>query len=101
MIAVLQQQLTGDADGRKVLQGQLMNQSGQVVNISHAIATFYDKNGKVIWVSDGYVAPCLVSADAGELQFGSAGESGGRSTELPCGRQSIHDRQIVSVAAAA
>ena len=32
-----------------------MNQSGQVVNIPHVIATFYDGSGHVVWVSDGYV----------------------------------------------
>jgi hypothetical protein len=29
------------------------------VNISHVIATFYDTQGKVIWVSDGYVDSAL------------------------------------------
>jgi hypothetical protein len=37
-----------------VLKGDLINQSGQTVNIPHVIATFYDNAGKVIWVSDGY-----------------------------------------------
>jgi hypothetical protein len=37
------------------LVGELANQSGQIVNIPHVIAAFYDANGKVIWVSDGYV----------------------------------------------
>jgi len=36
-----------------------MNQSGQIVQCAHVIATFYDNNGKVIWVSDGYVDRAL------------------------------------------
>jgi hypothetical protein len=59
VIGVMDQQLTDDARGRKVLQGQLLDQSGLVVNIPHVIATFYDNNGKVIWVSDGYVDRAL------------------------------------------
>ena len=42
-------------EGRKVLRGELVDQSGQVVNIPHVLAAYYDANGKVIWVSDGYV----------------------------------------------
>jgi len=30
---------------------ELINQSGQTVNIPHVLATFYDDSGKVIWVS--------------------------------------------------
>jgi len=55
VIGVMNQLIESDAEGRKVLRGQLLNQSGQVVNIPHVIATFYDSNGRVIWVSDGYV----------------------------------------------
>jgi hypothetical protein len=55
VIGVMNQTIATDAAGRKVLQGQLLNQSGQIVNIPHVIATFYDNQGKVIWVSDGYV----------------------------------------------
>ena len=55
VIGVMNQQIESDAEGRKVLRGQLLNQSGQVVNIPHVIATFYESNGRVVWVSDGYV----------------------------------------------
>jgi hypothetical protein len=55
VIEVNQQRIETDAVGKKVLRGELVNQSGQVVNISHVIAAYYDANGKVIWVSDGYV----------------------------------------------
>lgn len=55
VIGVMDQKIGDDPSGNKVLQGRLLNQSGQVVNIPHVIATFYDNQGKVIWVSDGYV----------------------------------------------
>jgi hypothetical protein len=34
-----------------MLKGELINESGQTVNIPHVLATFYDNSGKVIWVS--------------------------------------------------
>lgn len=55
VIAVDQQRIETDPLGRKVLRGKLTNQSGQVVNIPHVLASYYDANGRVIWVSDGYV----------------------------------------------
>lgn len=58
-IGVLHQSLDKDARGKAVLKGELINQSGQTVNIPHVIATFYDNNGKVIWVSDGYLDQAL------------------------------------------
>lgn len=54
-IGVLHQRLEQDAGGRRVLRGELTNESGQIVNIPHVLATFYDNQGRVIWVSDGYV----------------------------------------------
>lgn len=59
-IGVLNQRMDTDSNGRKVLTGQLMNESGQTVNIPHVLATFYDNTGKVIWVSDGYVNHALL-----------------------------------------
>jgi hypothetical protein len=59
-IGVLNQRLDTDANGRKVLRGELINESGQTVNIPHVLATFYDNHGKVIWVSDGYVTRALL-----------------------------------------
>jgi len=46
-------------DQRTSLRGTLLNESGRVVNVPHVIASFYDNNGKVIWVSDGYVQRAL------------------------------------------
>lgn len=59
-IGVLDQKIDTDSGGHKVLRGQLMNQSGETVNIPHVLATFYDNQGKVIWVSDAYVTHALV-----------------------------------------
>jgi hypothetical protein len=60
VIAVLHQRVEKDAKGRTVLRGDLLNESGQTVNIPHVLATFYDDSGKVIWVSDGYVDHALL-----------------------------------------
>jgi hypothetical protein len=60
VVAVLHQRIEEDERGHHVLRGELMNQSGQTVNIPHVLATYYDASGKVIWVSDGYVDQALL-----------------------------------------
>ncbi|MGB2605345.1 MAG: hypothetical protein WBC78_17235, partial [Candidatus Sulfotelmatobacter sp.] len=60
VIGVMDQKLDSDVQGKAVLHGDLLNQSGQTVNIPHVIASFYDNNGKVVWVSDGYVDRALL-----------------------------------------
>ncbi len=45
--------------GDMCCKGELLNESGQTVNIPHVLATYYDNSGKVIWVSDGYVDKAL------------------------------------------
>ncbi len=60
VIGVMNQKLDADAQGHPVLHGDLMNDSGQTVNIPHVIVSFYDNNGKVVWVSDGYVEQALL-----------------------------------------
>jgi len=60
VIGVMDQKIQTDARGRHVLTGQLMNESGEVVNIPHVLATYYDNSGKVVWVSDGYVDQALL-----------------------------------------
>lgn len=60
VIGVMHQRIDKDAKGRTVLRGDLVNESGQTVNIPHVLATFYDNSGKVIWVSDGYVDHALL-----------------------------------------
>ena len=42
------------------LTGKLIDQSGQVVNVAHVLGTFYDKNGKLVWVADQYVNHALL-----------------------------------------
>ncbi|HVI07032.1 MAG TPA: hypothetical protein VND65_01935 [Candidatus Binatia bacterium] len=60
VIGVMNQKLDTDPQGKMVLHGDLMNESGQTVNIPHVIASFYDNNGRVVWVSDGYVDRALL-----------------------------------------
>jgi hypothetical protein len=59
VIGVLHQQLAKNDAGHTVLQGDLMNQSGELVNIPQVLATYYDSQGRVIWISDGYVDQAL------------------------------------------
>jgi hypothetical protein len=42
------------------LTGQLVNQSGQVVNVAHVLGTLYDKTGQLVWVADQYVDSALL-----------------------------------------
>jgi len=42
------------------LTGQLINQSGQVVNVAHVLGTLYDKSGQLVWVVDQYVDSALL-----------------------------------------
>ena len=60
VIGVMNQKLDTDAQGHAVLHGDLLNESGQTVNIPHVIVSFYDNVGKVVWVSDGYVDQALL-----------------------------------------
>ncbi len=60
VIGVLHQRIEKDIRGRPVLKGELINESGQTVNIPHVLATYYDASGRVIWVSDGYVSQALL-----------------------------------------
>ncbi len=60
VIGVMDQKIEQDLQGNPVLHGALLNQSGQTVNIPHVIASFSDSNGRVIWVSDGYVDNALL-----------------------------------------
>ena len=60
VIGVMHQRIEKDVKGRTVLRGDLVNESGQTVNIPHVLATFYDNSGNVIWVSDGYVDHALL-----------------------------------------
>ncbi|HTR66041.1 MAG TPA: hypothetical protein VMH85_09720 [Terriglobales bacterium] len=58
VIAIEGQQLNASPD--PALNGELVNQSGQVVNVAHVLATFYDRNGQIVWVSDQYANRALL-----------------------------------------
>jgi hypothetical protein len=60
VIGVMNQKIETDSQGKSVLHGDLLNQSGETVNIPHVIVSFYDNSGKVVWVSDGYVDRALL-----------------------------------------
>lgn len=49
-----------NTSGSSSLTGQLVNQSGQTVNIAHVISTFYDHSGKIIWIGDQYPSRALL-----------------------------------------
>ncbi len=36
------------------LTGQMINESGQIVNVAHVLGAFYDKSGQVVWIADEY-----------------------------------------------
>jgi hypothetical protein len=59
VIAVTDQKIQKDALGGNILTGNLLDQSGQNVDIAQVVAAYYDANGKVIWVSNGYVDQAL------------------------------------------
>ncbi|MFL6439359.1 MAG: hypothetical protein ACJ71Q_17425 [Terriglobales bacterium] len=59
VIGVLHQQLDKNEAGHSVLKGELVNQSGELVNIPQVLATYYDAQGRVVWISDGYVDQAL------------------------------------------
>lgn len=58
VIAIEDQKLNPSPDAS--LTGKLIDQSGQVVNVAHVLATFYDKNGKLVWVADHYMDRALL-----------------------------------------
>ena len=58
VIEIQNQRLNPVPDGS--LSAQLVNQSGQVVNIAHVLGTFYDKSGQVVWVADQYIDRALL-----------------------------------------
>jgi hypothetical protein len=59
VIGIMHQQIAKNELGHSVLTGELVNESGQLVNIPQVLATYYDNSGKVIWVSDAYVDHAL------------------------------------------
>jgi hypothetical protein len=60
VVVVQEQKVDKDNAKDPLLTGKLENQSGQIVNIPQVLATFYNKNGQIIWVNDGYVDHALL-----------------------------------------
>jgi hypothetical protein len=58
VIGIESQKLTPNPDAS--LTGELVNQSGQVVNIAHVIGTFYDNTGQIVWIGDQYLSRALL-----------------------------------------
>ena len=58
VVGVEQQKLNSVPDAS--LSGELVNQSGQVVNVAHVIGTFYNNNGQIVWVADEYPSRALL-----------------------------------------
>ena len=42
------------------LTGQIVNQTGKVINVAHVLGTLYDGSGQVIWVVDKYMSRALL-----------------------------------------
>jgi hypothetical protein len=59
VMGVMHQALQKDERGHLALTGELVNESGQSIDIPHVLATLYDGSGKVIWVADEYVNRAL------------------------------------------
>jgi hypothetical protein len=74
VVGVFHQRMETDTHGGHVLAGELANQSGETVNIAQLLATFYDRSGKVIWVSDGYVSHALLPDTPQPFTVGVADE---------------------------
>ncbi|MHB1936575.1 MAG: hypothetical protein ACYCOR_08320 [Acidobacteriaceae bacterium] len=58
-VIVIENQRLNPAPGATVT-GQLVNQSGQVVNFAHILETLYDNTGQVVWVADQYTDHALL-----------------------------------------
>lgn len=42
------------------LSGEVVDESGEVVNIVHVLTTFYNKTGQLVWVADKYIDRALL-----------------------------------------
>jgi hypothetical protein len=60
IISVANPRIETAGEGKKTLQGEIVNQTGSVVNIPQVLASFYDNSGKVIWVSSTYLDHALL-----------------------------------------
>jgi hypothetical protein len=60
IISVAEPRIETAGEGKKALHGEIINQTGSVVNIPQVLASFYDNSGKVIWVSSTYLDHALL-----------------------------------------
>lgn len=58
VIEIQNQKINPAPDGS--LTGQLVDESGEVVNVAHVLGTFYDKTGQLVWVGDTYVERAML-----------------------------------------
>lgn len=59
IVSVRDTKLEGAEAGRKVLKGELLNQSGTAINIPEVLAAYYDAAGKIVWVDHTYMNRAL------------------------------------------
>lgn len=55
IVSVREAKLEPAEAGRKVLKGELLNQSGTAINIPEVLAAYYDAAGKIVWVNNTYM----------------------------------------------
>jgi hypothetical protein len=55
IVAVTNTRLEPAETGRKNLKGEIINQSGDAINIPEVLAAFYDSSGKIVWVNNTYL----------------------------------------------
>jgi hypothetical protein len=55
IVAVNNTRLESAEVGRKNLKGELLNQSGDAINIPEVVAAYYDASGKIVWVNHTYL----------------------------------------------
>ncbi|MCU1306920.1 MAG: hypothetical protein JWN45_1615 [Acidobacteriaceae bacterium] len=59
-VSVTNPRVESVGESNKVLRGEIVNQTGSVVNIPQVLATYYDGSGKVIWVNTTYLDRALL-----------------------------------------
>jgi hypothetical protein len=55
IVAVNKARLEPAEVGRKNLKGELLNESGDAINIPEVVAAYYDASGKIVWVNHAYL----------------------------------------------
>jgi hypothetical protein len=60
VVQVKDAKLEGAEAGRKVLKGELLNESGTAINIPEVLTAYYDAGGKIVWVDHTYMNRALL-----------------------------------------